>query len=165
MTMVTNQNEEIEKGSYLFPLLTESQQAAYSGWFDVMVNGRFKMSVADAHRESALLIAKTSKAMHKKEYNQRFWEEGYLKIFSIKLNKKIGVARSESVKRTLNAPPGYIFTVEEVKELIGLDEKELMFLLKARTIFDGVLVYPPPIKLKPKLLAGSKILPLKTIRK
>lgn len=136
--------KEMEKGSRLFPLLTKTEQAAYSGWFNIMIGAKFKMDVADAHRESALLLAKTSRELYIRKYVQRFRMDDYIKIFSLRLNRKIGVVRYEGKKRFLNADPGDLYSAEEIanhiREKALLDDKELPLMMEALKIFNGVLV-------------------------
>lgn len=115
-----------------------------------MINGRFKMTVAGAHRESVLLLAKTSRKLYIREYVQRFREKQYIKIFSIPLNRKIGLVRYQLKKQSLNAPPGDLYLSQEIadhiREKAGLDGKQLPLMVQALEIFNGILVSPPPDK-------------------
>lgn len=135
--------EKIEQGSTMFGLLTDVQQEAYRGWYEMMISEKHNLSPAEAHKKTAEFIAKTSKSLHILEYVERFRVQGYLKIFSIKLNKTIYLARNESVKTKLDATPGDIFLASEIQELAGLDGEELMLMLEAKEMFKGVLIEAP----------------------
>lgn len=145
--------EEIERGSTMFGLLSDTQQMAYAEWYRGMVGEKFNLSPEEAHEKTSELIAKTSKALQIKEYVERFRAQGYLEIFSIKLDKKIYLARTPQDKRLLDAPEGDIYLAEEIRQMEGLEGQELMLMLESKDIFNGVLIETP--KPKNKLKKGG----------
>lgn len=141
--------EEIERGSTFFELLTETEQAAYAGWFDVMVNGESKMSEEEAHKKASELLAKSSRILQARENLKMYQATGTLKIYSTILDKHIFLAKDSRAKRLLEEqwksreiPASDIYLESEIQELAGLRGEELTLMLEAREIFKGVIVDP-----------------------
>lgn len=141
--------EEMERDSVFFSLLTDVEKEAYAGWFDVMVNGKSKMSPEDAHLESAKRLTKSSAILQARVNEEKYKRLGYLEILSSRFGKKIYIVRTESDKISLKQKVENsavldedIYLESEIQELAGLRGDELTLMLEARKMFKGEIIDP-----------------------
>ena len=116
--------------------LTETERQAYQGWYDVMIGEKFNMSPQEAHAEAMKLLIKTSRLLKIDQATQDYKLNGYLKIFSTKLNRPIYLAKDEKVKRRVPDKALKVFLESEIQTLKGLSSDELTLMLEAKAIFN-----------------------------
>jgi len=126
----------LETGTLVLDLLTETERQAYHGWYDVMIGQKFKMSPEEAHAEAMRLLIKTSWLLKIDQATQDYKLNGYLKIFSTKLNRTIYLAKDEKAKKRVPDKSLQVFVESEIDALKGLSADEQMLMLEAKTMFN-----------------------------
>lgn len=121
--------------------LTETERQAYHGWYEVMTGKNFNMSQYEAHAEARKLLLKTSRLLKIEQALKDYKLDGYLKIFSTKLNREIYLARDGKVKSRVPDKSLQVFLESEIETLKGLNPDELMLMLEAKAIlnFNGLI--------------------------
>jgi len=128
--------------SVILDHLTETERQAYVGWYDVMTGEKFNMSEEEAHKEAMKLLLKTSRLLKIDQATQDYKLDGFIKIFSTKLNRSIYLVRDERTKAGVPDKSLQVFVESEIKGFRGLSRDEILLLIEARTIlnFNGVIV-------------------------
>lgn len=131
-----NDLEKLEADSPVLDHLTETERQAYEDWFSEMTGEKFNMSVEEARSEAMKLLVKTSRLLKIGQATQDYKLDGYLKIFSTKLNRSIYLAKDEQAKKRVPDKSLQVFLESEVKALRGLNPDESALMLEAKAIFN-----------------------------
>jgi len=128
--------------SVILDNLTETERQAYDGWFTIMTGDKFNMSPEEAHAEAMKLLLKTSRLLKIDQAVKDYKLDGFLKIFSTKLNRAVYLVKDEKVKKRVPDKSLQVFLESEIKGFRGLSRDEILLLIEARTIlnFNGVIV-------------------------
>jgi len=116
--------------------LTETERQAYQGWYDVMVGDKFNMSPERADAEAMALLLKTSRILKIEQASKDYKRDGYIKIFSTKLNRPVYLAKDEPAKMRVPDKSLQVFLESEIQAFNGLSSDELTLMLEAKAIFN-----------------------------
>lgn len=121
--------------------LTETEREAYREWFEIITTGKAQLSPEEAHAEAMKLLIKTSRLLKIDQAAQDYKLDGYIKIYSTKLNRSVYLAKDERAKRRIPDKSLQVFMECEIKALRGLSPDELMLILEAKAMlnFNGVI--------------------------